>query len=179
MDPIQRVDSREVYRNSWLSFREDGIRRPDGSTGIYAVVDKPRYALVIALEDDRLHLVEQFRYPLGRRCWEFVQGTAPGLREYPPAELAARELAEETGLRAGSLTEIGELAIAPGLTSQTGTVWLATDLTEGTPDREVEEQDMRSAWFSRSDFEKMLRAGTIIDAQTIAAYMQLLLHERG
>jgi 8-oxo-dGDP phosphatase len=178
VDPIQRVDSREVYRNSWLTFREDEIRRPDGSTGIYAVVDKPRYALVIALEEDRLHLVEQFRYPLGQRCWEFVQGTAPGLEEYPPAELAARELAEETGLRAGTMTEIGKLAIAPGLTSQTGTVWLATDLTEGEPDREVEEQDMRSAWFDRSEFEKMLSSGTIVDAQTIAAYMQLLLHER-
>jgi 8-oxo-dGTP pyrophosphatase MutT (NUDIX family) len=179
VDPIERVGSREVYRNSWLSFREDDIRRPDGSAGIYAVVDKPKYALVIALEKDRLHLVEQFRYPLGQRCWEFVQGTAPGLGEYPPAELAARELAEETGLRAATMIEIGQLAVAPGLASQTGTVWLATDLTEGEPNRELEEQDMRSAWFTRSDFEKMLTSGTILDAQTIAAYTLLLLHERG
>jgi 8-oxo-dGTP pyrophosphatase MutT (NUDIX family) len=179
VDPIQRVTSREVYRNSWLTFREDEIRRSDGSSGIYSVVDKPAYALVIPLDGDRLHLVEQFRYPLGQRCWEFVQGTAPGLGEIPPAELAARELAEETGLRAGDLQEIGRLAIAPGLTSQTGTVWLARDLTQGEPEREVEEQDMRSAWFDRSDFEKMISTGVIIDAQTLAAYTLLLLHERG
>ncbi len=63
VDPIQRVASREVYRNNWLTLREDDIRRPDGSTGIYAVVDKPTYALVIPRDGDRFHLVEQFRYP--------------------------------------------------------------------------------------------------------------------
>ncbi len=60
-----------MYRNSWLTIREDDIRRPDGSPGIYAVVDKPTYALVIPRLSDsdgeRFHLVEQFRYPLGLR----------------------------------------------------------------------------------------------------------------
>ena len=41
--------SREVYRNSWMTLREDDIRRADGSDGIYAVIDKPTYALVIAV----------------------------------------------------------------------------------------------------------------------------------
>ena len=77
VDWIETVGSREIYRNNWLTLREDDIRRPDGSDGIYAVVDKPTYALVIALDGDRLHLVEQFRYPLGLRRWEFPQGTAP------------------------------------------------------------------------------------------------------
>ena len=61
MDAIQRVGSREVYRNNWMTLREDAIRRPDGSTGIYAVVDKPTYALVIPRDGDRFCLVEQFR----------------------------------------------------------------------------------------------------------------------
>src|SRR5260370_39459755 len=76
---IHRVASREVYRNNWLTLREDDIRRPDGSAGIYAVIDKPTYALVIPRitdqEGDRFHLVEQFRYPLSMRRWEFPQGT--------------------------------------------------------------------------------------------------------
>ena len=79
MDWIQTVATREIYRNSWLTLREDDIRRPDGSSGIYAVVDKPTYALVIARDGDRFHLVEQYRYPLGLRRWEFPQGTAPDL----------------------------------------------------------------------------------------------------
>ena len=43
---IERMASREVYRNNWMTVREDEIRRPDGSTGIYGVIDKPTYALV-------------------------------------------------------------------------------------------------------------------------------------
>ena len=178
MDPIERVASREVYRNNWMTVREDDIRRPDGSAGIYGVIDKPDYALVIAQDGDRFRLVEQFRYPLGERRWEFPQGTAPGLADVPPAELAARELREETGLRAGSMVPLGKLDVAAGMSSQRGWVFLATDITEGEPEREVEEQDMRSAWFSRADLEMMILAGEITDAQSIAAWGQLMLAER-
>lgn len=170
--------SREVYRNNWLTLREDDIRRPDGSDGIYAVVDKPTYALVIACDGDRMRLVEQYRYPLELRRWEFPQGTAPGRADMDPLELAARELREETGLRAGSVTRLGLLDVAPGMSSQRGWVFLATDLTEGEHDREHEEQDMRSAWFTRTEFERMVRDGEITDAQSIAAYGMLLLSER-
>lgn len=178
MDSIRQVSSREVYRNDWLTLREDDIRRPDGSDGVYAVVDKPNYALVIACDGDRLKLVEQYRYPLGLRRWEFPQGTAPGRADMEPTKLAARELREETGLRAGTITKLGLLDVAPGMSSQRGWVFLATDLTEGDHDREHEEQDMRSAWFTRDDFERMVGDGKITDAQSIAAYGMLLLRER-
>ncbi|BBY14673.1 ADP-ribose pyrophosphatase [Mycolicibacterium litorale] len=170
--------SREMYRNDWLTLREDDILRPDGSDGIYAVVDKPNYALVIACDGDRLKLVEQYRYPLGLRRWEFPQGTAPGRADMAPLDLAARELREETGLRAGTVTRLGLLDVAPGMSSQRGWVFLATDLTEGPHEREHEEQDMRSAWFTRAEFERMITDGEITDAQSIAAYGMLLLWER-
>ena len=89
---IERVASREIYRNPWLVLREDDIRRPDGSRGIYSVVERMTYALVMAYDGDRFRLVEQFRYPLGARRWEFPQGTAPNLADAEPAELAKREL---------------------------------------------------------------------------------------
>ena len=164
-----------MYRNSWLTIREDDIRRPDGSPGIYAVVDKPTYALVIPKDGERFHLVEQFRYPLGLRRWEYPQGTAPDRADLDGTELAARELREETGLRADSLTELGLLDVAPGMSSQRGRVFLATGITEGPHDREHEEQDMRSAWFARSEVEQMIRDGVITDAQSIAAWTLLLL----
>ncbi len=178
MDFIRRLSSREVYRNSWLTLREDGIRRPDGSDGIYAVVDKPTFALVIAQAGDRFHLVEQFRYPLGMRRWEFPQGTAPEPADLEPAELAARELREETGLRAASMTPLGLLDVAPGMSSQRGWVFLATDVTEGEHEREHEEQDMHSEWFTGDAIESMIRDGTITDAQSIAAWMLLRLHRQ-
>jgi 8-oxo-dGDP phosphatase len=175
---IERIASREIYRNPWLVLREDDIRRPDGSPGIYSVVDKQTYALVMPYDGRRFRLVEQFRYPLGARRWEFPQGTAPDLAEVEPIELAARELREETGLGAASFEALGQLDTAPGMSSQRGWVFLATGISEGEADREHEEQDMRSDWFSRADVEQMMRSGVIADAQSIAAYGLFLLHRR-
>ncbi|TQR86036.1 NUDIX hydrolase [Mycobacterium hodleri] len=190
MDPVERVSSREVYRNAWMIVREDDIRRPDGTVGIYGVIDKPTYALVIARDDadvrsnqtdDRYRLVEQFRYPIGLRRWEFPQGTAPGTLEGeqpPPAELAADELREETGLRAESMVVLGQLDVAPGMSSQRGWVFLATGITEGEHERELEEQDMHSEWFTGDRIDEMIVDGTITDAQTIAAWTLLRLADR-
>jgi len=178
MTSIEQLHTTEIYRNDWLSLREDAIRRPDGSHGSYAVVDKPAYALVIPLSGTWVRLVEQYRYPLGRRQWEFPQGTAPERGTTPPTELAARELHEETGLRAATMTRLGPLDVAPGLSSQRGTAFLATELTAEAPQREHEEQDMRTAWFAREEFENLVTAGEITDSQSLAAYTLLLLHER-
>lgn len=177
---MESLGTREVYANAWMTVREDRIRRPDGSEGIYGVVDKPDYALVIAVDEtadgDRFMLVEQYRYPLGLRRWEFPQGTAPDRADTESFALARRELAEETGLRAASLVEIGLLDVAPGAMSQRGRVFLATELTEGTHAREHTEQDMRAAWFTGDQVRAMIRAGEITDAQSVAAYALLLLH---
>lgn len=171
--------SREIYSNPWMTVREDAIRRPDGSGGIYGVIDKPDYALIIPVAADRVHLVEQYRYPLGLRRWEFPQGTAPNRAESEPTELAARELREETGLHAESMTDLGRIDVAPGLSSQRGRAFLASGLTAGAHEREPEEQDMRSEWFTRAEFEAMIARGEVTDAQSLAAYTLLLLHERG
>ncbi len=178
MSFIERLASREIYRNPWLVLREDDIRRPDGSPGIYSVVDRSTYALVMPYDGHRFRLVEQFRYPIGARRWEFPQGTASDLADAEPSELAERELREETGLTATSFEALGQLETAPGMTSQRGWVFLATGIIEGQSDREHEEQDMQSAWFSREDVEQMIRSGVIADAQSIAAYGLFLLHGR-
>jgi 8-oxo-dGTP pyrophosphatase MutT (NUDIX family) len=176
---IEQVSTREVYRNPWLTLREDRIRRPDGSDGIYSVVDKPDFALVIPAEADGFHLVEQYRYPVGGRFWEFPQGTAAGGAVVPPAELAAAELAEETGLRAGSMELLGHLHCAYGMSSQGFDIFLATDLTPGPTAREATEQDMRQQLVGRDEFEALIRAGRITDDSTLAAYALLLMREAG
>jgi 8-oxo-dGDP phosphatase len=162
-----------------MTVREDEIRLGDGSESVYGVVDKPTYALIIPRDGDRLHLVEQFRYPVGGRRWEFPQGTAPDRADADPEVLAARELAEETGLRAGRLERIGYIEVAPGMSSQRGHVFLATALTPGPTAREHSEQDMRTAWFTVAEFEEMVRAGELADSQSLAAYLLLQLHDGG
>jgi 8-oxo-dGDP phosphatase len=175
---VERISSRQVYANAWMTVREDTVRRDDGSEGIYGVVDKPTAAIIIPRDGDRLHLVEQFRYPIGKRRWEFPMGTAPDLAEVDPAELAARELAEETGLIAGRMEFLGDLDLAPGTSSQREHVFLATDLREGPIGREPSEQDMQARWFTVAEFEDMVRDSELVDAQTLAAYLLMVLRER-
>lgn len=175
---VRRLSSRVVYRNPWMTVREDAVQRLDGSRGVYGLVDRPDFALVIPAEDDGFHLVEEYRYPIGRRSWNFPQGSAPDQQECAPLELARRELAEETGLRAGTMTPLGFLHCSHGSSKQGFHAFLATELQAGPADREIEEQDMRQRFVSRREFEQMIRTGAITDDSTVAAYMLLLLRER-
>ncbi|SEP25602.1 NUDIX domain-containing protein [Trujillonella endophytica] len=172
---MRATSSREVYRNAWIRVREDTVEREDGSTGVYGVVEKPHFALVLPRERNGFWLVEQYRYPVGRRAWEFPQGTWGSAADGTPEELARAELAEETGLRAGELRHLGHLDLASGLSTQEFDVWLATDLTPGPTAREESEADMRSAWVPEDELRAMIRAGRFTDAPSLSAYSLLLL----
>src|SRR3954452_21668920 len=115
---IRQLSSRVVYQNPWMQLLEDVIQRPDGSQGMYSYVDKPDFALIIPIEQDEFHIIEQYRYPVSHRSWEFPQGTLPGRKDADPLDLARRELAEETGLRARHMHRLGQLHPAKGMSSQ-------------------------------------------------------------
>lgn len=166
-----------VYENPWMRVREDRFRRRDGSSGVYGVVDKQDFSIVIAEEDGRLHLVEQFRYPIGRRSWEFPMGGWPPGRTGSMLELARAELQEETGLTARDWTLLGNLHEAPGFCSQGFAVYYATGLQAGDHDREDSEIDMVHGVFTRQQLRSMIVDGTIVDGTTVAAYGLLLLLE--
>jgi hypothetical protein len=74
---VRTLSSSIVYEDNWIRLRKDEIERPNGLRGTYAVVEKPDFALVIPAQDDGFHLVEEFRYPIGRRTWSFPQGGFP------------------------------------------------------------------------------------------------------
>ncbi|HJQ44360.1 MAG TPA: NUDIX hydrolase [Jatrophihabitantaceae bacterium] len=168
-DEIRQLASREVYRNPWLRVREDDIEYADGSRGSYAVVEKQNFVLVLPWTGDGFWLVEQFRYPVGARAWEFPQGGWGDGASGSMDELAAAELAEETGLVAGSLRRLGRLYAAYGYCSQSFDVYLATELTEGLPSREVTEQDMRHRWVAEADVRTMIGEGKFPDSHSVAA----------
>jgi 8-oxo-dGTP pyrophosphatase MutT (NUDIX family) len=176
---IRQLSTRAVYQNPWMRVREDEIERADGSTGIYGVVEKPDFALIIPRDrDGGLWLVEQYRYPVADRFWEFPQGSWEQQPDADSAALARGELQEETGLKAESLDHLGHLYEAYGYCTQGFDVWLATDLEQTPTYRHVEEQDMRVRKVTRDDWEAMLRAGEVKDAPSIAAYGLLLLNEK-
>ena len=174
---VRTLSTSIVYEDNWMRLRRDEIERPNGLRGTYAFVDKPDFALVIPAQDDGFHLVEEFRYPIGRRTWSFPQGGFPAGSTGTAEELARLELSQETGFTAKELIKLGFVHGAHGITNQGGHFYLAAGLEPGPPDREAEEQDMRQQWVPRRTFEDMIADGHITDDSSIAAYALLILHE--
>jgi 8-oxo-dGTP pyrophosphatase MutT (NUDIX family) len=174
---IETLSSREVYRNRWMTVREDAIRRQDGSSGIYGVVSKPDFALIIPYENGAFYLVEQYRYPVQGRYLEFPQGSWETQQAVPPETLAAGELQEETGLVAGRMTHLGHIFSAYGYSTQGMHVFLAEQLSEGPPQLSPEEQgDLVCTRVTIERFEALVREGRIKDSSTLAAYSLLRMH---
>lgn len=170
VNPYTILSTRIAYENRWTRLREDRIRHQDGTEGLYGVVERADFAVIVPWQAERLTLVEQYRYPVGARVWEFPMGTweqAPGT---DPLVLAAAELREETGLVAGRLTPVGEVFQGPGYCNQRGHIFLATDLIQGVPDRETTEQDMICRSFTLAEFETMISNGMLREAMTLAAF---------
>lgn len=164
---IRTLSSRIVYDNGWLRLREDAIERPGGARGVYALVEKEDFAVVVPWDGEALTLVGQFRYTLGRHTWEFPQGGVAGAT---PEEAARTELAQETGLTAGGLRHLGRLNEAVGMSAQHFDCWLATDLAAGEARPEPEEVDMTTRRVGPAQFADMVRAGEFADASSLAAW---------
>ena len=175
---MRTTSSREVYRNPWTTVREDVIELSDGSTSVYGVVERPDFALVLPAVDGGFWLVEQYRHPIGRRSWEFPQGTWTHGQDGSAEELARTELAEETGFRAAEQRHLGHLDLAPGLSTQEFDVWLATGLTPGPTAREASEADMRAAFVPETELRAMIADGRFTDGPSLAAYSLWLLATR-
>lgn len=176
---IRTLGSSVVYADPWIRVRKDEIERRDGSRGTYAVIERGDFALIVPAENGGFHLVEEYRYPVGRRSWSFPQGGFPSGETGTPEELARLELAQETGLRAGKMRHLGKLTASHGMSPQRCDYFLATHLIPGPPDPEPTELGIRSAWVSRTEFEEMIGDGRITDDSTLAAYALFLLAERG
>ena len=165
---IECVDSKTMYRNRWMHVREDAVRRADGSAGVFGVVEKADFAVIVAVHDGALVMVEQYRYPIGQRSVEFPQGSWE--RGPDPLALARAELREETGMLAATMRHAGRLHLAAGFCTQAYDIYLAADLTQGEAALEPEEQGLIARLVPLAQVEADLRAGVITDATTVAAF---------
>ena len=132
----------------------------------YAVVEliqHPPSVVLIAVEGGELVLVRQSRPGSGSRTLELPSGKLE--HGESPAEAAARELAEECGLAAEALSEIGTFWAAPGYSTELVHVFEASGLSEAHPAELDDDEDI--------EVERLPLAGALVqldDAASIAAF---------
>ena len=166
---IRQLSTRVVYRNTWMTVREDEIERNNGTRGIYGVIEKCDSAIILPIANGQVYLVEQYRYPIGANSLEFPQGSLER-NDVDPAEIARDELQAETGLVANQLEYLGEIHIACGYADQKTYAFLATGLSPMTGQPDVEEHDLEVRKMSLVQLRQLIRDNIIKDAQTLAAW---------
>jgi ADP-ribose pyrophosphatase len=174
---MKTLESKIVYQNRWMTVKEDRIQREDGGTGIYGIVEKPDFAVIAAIEDGQIYLVEQYRYAVGMRFWELPQGSWEG-SSINPCDLARAELREETGIIAHTMEHIGHLLLAYGYSNQGYDIFLASELEHTSQELECEEHGLMVRPFTISEVESMIVEGRIKDATTVAAFGLLKLNKK-
>jgi 8-oxo-dGTP pyrophosphatase MutT (NUDIX family) len=169
-NPWRTQASREVYDNDWINVREDSVVRPDGESGIYGVVHFKNIAVgVLALAEDDVYLVGQYRYTLESYSWEIPEGGCPEGEE--PLRAAQRELEEETGLRAERWEKLGEAHLSNSVSDELAVLFVAYGLTQGEHNPEGTEQlKVRRVPFAEA--LRMALAGEITDAMSLLAIFQ-------
>ncbi|GGW75727.1 NUDIX domain-containing protein [Alteromonas halophila] len=170
--PIRTLSSRSVYQNKWLTLREDKIQRQSGRDGLYTVVEKPDFAIIIPVHEGMVTMVEQFRYPIGERQLEFPQGAWEEKPDARPEDLAAGELKEETGLVAGTLTHVAFQYLAYGFCNQGYHIFVANELTQHAREPDQEEEDLIVHQVAVDELERMILDGSVKDATTCNAFGQ-------
>lgn len=165
------VSSRSIHRGSYLRFRVDTIRDVRGREGTREIVEHPGAVALLAVIEDDLLLVKQFRSPIRRVLLEIPAGTldrrTDGSSE-PPDEAAQRELVEETGYRAAQLRRLGSFFTAPGFTDEEIHLYLARGLDPvtdyaGPP----EEERIDLVRLPIADAQRMAADGLIRDAKSL------------
>jgi len=167
---IETLASKVVYQNKWLTLREDKIRRASGNEGIYGVVEKPDFAIILPIDGDMVYLVEQYRYTVSQRLLEFPQGAWEDNPDADPSVLAAGELKEETGFTAAEMHYVGFQYLAYGFCNQGYHIYVAQGLSKGEQQLDVEEEDLKIVPLPLSQLEAMIKSGEIKDASTCNAF---------
>lgn len=165
----QRLRGRYLFASPWFKLRQDEIRLPSGAETTYTFVEHRGYVVVVpVLADGRVVMEQVYRYPLQRILLECPSG---GLDGEDPATAARRELEEETGYRAQTLTHLGHFVASSGLSNEAYDVYLATDLSaDGTMRREATE-DMTVELIPLDELHARALQGLLEDAPSALAIL--------
>ncbi len=165
------VSSRQVYKGHFLEVRRDEVRLPDGSAAAREYIVHPGAVMIVPLLDDGRVVVErQFRYPLGRVMLEFPAGKLD--EGEPTLHCAIRELAEETGYRAREWARAGILHNAIAYSDEGIEVWFARGLEPG--DRSLDAGEFLDVdAITVDELDALAHRGELTDAKSLIGLLWL------
>jgi len=129
-------------------------------------------AVILAVDDGHVLLVEQYRVPLDARCLELPAGLVGDERDGETMlTAAARELEEETGYRAARITPVGRFASSPGMISETFTLVRAEGLTRVGDGGGIEDEQIAVHRVPLSEVSQFVAgrqaAGAVLDVKLL------------
>lgn len=157
-----------VYDNRWIRVSHFSVETERGGPGVYGTVHYKNLAIGIVPVDLEgfTFLVGQYRFPLSRYTWEIPEGG--GALDVDACTSGARELAEETGLRAGRWEKLLECNLSNSISDERAVAFLAWDLAEGQSSPEPTE-DLAIRRVSLKEVFRMVADGEIDDALSVLA----------
>lgn len=168
-------DRQERFRGRIFSVVTDEVTMPGGDTAKRDYVRHVGAVAVVALDEaGQVVLVRQYRQPVGRHLWELPAGLMDVDGEQLPAA-AARELAEEADLTAGTLDLLVDVHTSPGFSDEVVRVFLARDLAdvpaEARHERREEEADIQIVRLDLDEAVGMVLAGEITNGPCVAGLL--------
>ena len=159
------IAHREVYSGKIVKLHVDTIRQASGKSTIREVVLHPGGVTALpVLDDGRILLIRQFRYPIGKFILELPAGKLDSGQ--PPKETVARELEEEIGYKAGVLNYETTFYTTPGISDEAIHFFTAQKLIPCTQRLEEGEHITVEA-YSLEECLRMVKTGEICDGKTI------------
>ncbi|HUP26233.1 MAG TPA: NUDIX hydrolase [Candidatus Limnocylindrales bacterium] len=163
------ISSKIIFRHPRLVLAEDIVELPDGSQVPYLkYMDNHDAAAVICIKNKEVLLQREYSYPLNKILYQFPGGKfEPG---ETPQHAAARELAEEAGLRAQHLKKLGWFYLDNRRSNAKMHIYLATGLSDIEKPPGDPEEVITSHWLPVAQVEVLIREGKIRNYSLLAAW---------
>lgn len=167
---IKRLSREQKYANKWMSVFEDQVEFPDGSKGVYGIVERKNGAVALVVNDaDQVLLVKQYRYPIQAFEWNIPGGGIDGVEE--PSVVVVREIEEETGLRVGIPIQLGIFYPLSSFSTEKVTLFFTRTLDshDKMNGNQSDELFVECKFFSIKEALQMVDGGKITDSFTANA----------